>query len=120
MTMPITKEQYIDLKEYWDYQRKVAYNKEMLDQIADQFKNRVHNEFGIMEHSEIKKILWDRVESEDYEDPPKHWVPQDATVRFDWEIDPNTPKQLAKPKGKPVILRAKDGWEKAFDDNNNL
>jgi hypothetical protein len=35
-------------------------------------------------------------------------------------IDPNTPKQLAKPKGKPVILRAKDGWEKAFDDNNNL
>lgn len=118
--MPITKEQYIDLKEYWDYQRKVAYNKEMLDHIAEQFKNRVHNEFGIMEHSEIKKILWDRVESEDYEDPPKHWVPQDSTVRFDWELDPNIPKQLAKPKGKPVILRAKEGWEKAFDDNNNL
>ena len=26
-TMPITKESYKDLKEYWDYQRKVQYNR---------------------------------------------------------------------------------------------
>ena len=28
MPMPITKESYQDLKEYWDFQRKIQYNKE--------------------------------------------------------------------------------------------
>jgi len=28
--MAITKQSYTDLKEYWDYQRKVQYNKEVV------------------------------------------------------------------------------------------
>ena len=28
--MAITKQSYNDLKEYWDYQRKIEYNKEMV------------------------------------------------------------------------------------------
>ena len=118
--MPITKEQYTDLKEYWDYQRKIAYNKEIIFNIAEQFKNRVHNEFGLMDQNEIKNILWDRVGSDDYEDPPKSWIPEDVSMRFEWEPDPNIPKQLTKPKGRPIILKSKEGWEKAFDDDNDI
>ena len=44
----ITKEQYEDLKEYWDYQRKIAYNKEMVFMMADNFEGRVYNDFGMV------------------------------------------------------------------------
>ena len=35
--MAITKQKYNDLKEYWDYQRKVQYNKEIVFNMADTF-----------------------------------------------------------------------------------
>ena len=44
----ITKESYKDLKEYWDYQRKIAYNKEMVFMMADNFEGRVYNDFGMV------------------------------------------------------------------------
>ena len=44
--MPITKESYQDLKEYWDFQRKIQFNKEKIKAFAEQFENRVYNEFG--------------------------------------------------------------------------
>ena len=70
--------------------------------------------------NEIKNILWDRVGSDDYEDPPKSWIPEDVSMRFEWEPDSNIPKQLTKSKGRTVILKAKKGWEKAFDDDNTI
>ena len=42
----ITKESYKDLKEYWDYQRKVQFNKELVFSMAGEFEGRVYNEFG--------------------------------------------------------------------------
>ena len=41
--MPITSEQYKDMKEYWDYQRKVQYNRETIHRMAESFENRVAN-----------------------------------------------------------------------------
>jgi len=118
--MPISKESYNDLKEYWDYQRKVQYNKEVVFNMADQFENRVYNDFGPVSLDEMKDLLWTRVKSEDYEEPRKGWIPEDPSLRFEWEGESHMPKyELPKPKGRPVVLRAKDGWEKAFDDGNN-
>ena len=44
----ITKKSYEDLKEYWDYQRKIAYNKEMVFMMANSFEGRVYNDFGMV------------------------------------------------------------------------
>ena len=46
--MAITKQSYKDLKEYWDYQRKVEYNKEVVHYMADKFEGRVYNDFGMV------------------------------------------------------------------------
>ena len=107
----ITKEQYNDLKEYWDYQRKIAYNKEMVYMMADNFEGRVYNDFGMVNIDEMKDLLWTRVRPEDYEEPRKNWVPEDPKLRFEWEGQAHMPRldfELPKTRsGRPVVLRAK-------------
>jgi len=120
MSMPITKEQYNDMKEYWDYQRKVQYNKEIVHNMAEQFENRVYNDFGMVDLKEMKDLLWARVKSSDYEEPRNGWIPEDSSLRFDWEGPACMPNlELPKSKGKKVILKAKEGWDQAFDNGNN-
>ena len=55
--MAITKQSYNELKEYWDYQRKVEYNKEMVYFMAEKFKGRVYNDFGMIHIDEMKNLL---------------------------------------------------------------
>ena len=90
--MAITKQSYKNLKEYWDYQRKVQYNKEVVYRMADRFEGRVYNDFGMVDLNEMKNLLWTRVKSEDYEEPRKGWVPEDPKLRFEWEGSANMPK----------------------------
>ena len=119
----ITKKDYEDLKEYWDYQRKVQYNKEVVHNMAEQFENRVYNDFGMVDLNEMKDMLWARVKTADYEEPRKGWVPEDPKLRFEWEGEANMPKfEIEKPKGRPVVLKAKGDWNDVFDneeDNSN-
>ena len=106
----ITKESYKDLKEYWDYQRKIAYNKEMVFMMADSFEGRVYNDFGMVNLDDMKDLLWTRVRPEDYEEPRKGWVPEDPKLRFEWEGPAYMPKILdlsGTRSGRPVVLRAK-------------
>ena len=106
----ITKESYKDLKEYWDYQRKIAYNKEMVFMMADSFEGRVYNDFGMVSLDDMKDLLWTRVRPEDYEEPRKGWVPEDPKLRFEWEGPAYMPKILDLSRtrsGRPVVLRAK-------------
>jgi len=107
----ITKEQYKDLKEYWDYQRMIAYNKEMVFMMANNFEGRVYNDFGMVSIDEMKNLLWTRVRPEDYEEPRKGWVPEDPKLRFEWEGQAHMPRldfELPKTRsGRPVVLRAK-------------
>ena len=113
----ITKESYKDLKEYWDYQRKIAYNKEMVFMMADNFEGRVYNDFGMVSIDEMKDLLWLRVKPEDYEEPRKGWVPEDPKLRFEWEGPAHMPKifDLSNVRsGRPVILRAKKKNDKSI------
>ena len=115
--MPITKESYKDLKEYWDYQRKVQYNKETVHRMAEQFENRVYNDFGSVDLNTIKEQLWVRVKPDDYEDPPKNWVPEDPSMRFEWEIyDRDT--NNSTPKWQKLANELDDYIKKTNDDNN--
>ena len=63
--MAISKQSYNKLKEYWDYQRKVEYNREMVFGMADQFEGRVYNDFGMVNLQDMKELLWQRVKAED-------------------------------------------------------
>ena len=113
----ITKESYKDLKEYWDYQRKIAYNKEMVFMMADNFEGRVYNDFGMVGIDEMKNLLWTRVRPEDYEEPRKGWVPEDPKLRFEWEGPAYMPKIFdlsGVRSGRPVVLRAKKKNDKSI------
>ena len=106
--MAIQEKDYKDLKEYWDYQRKIEYNKECVYKMAEKFEGRAYNDFGPIHIDDVKTMLWDKIKSTEYEDPPKSWIPRDPKFRFEWEPDPDAPKRLTQPKGRPVVLRAKD------------
>jgi len=118
----ITKKDYKELKEYWDYQRKVEYNKEVVFNMADSFEGRVYNDFGAVNLNDMKDLLWTRVKPEDYENPRKGWVPLNENYRFEWEGEANMPDfEIDTPKGDRIALKAKDikEWQKAFDDEKN-
>lgn len=83
--MAIPKTKYEDLKEYYDYQRKIAYNKEVIYHMAGRFQNRVYNDFGQVSIEKLKEILWTRVQPEDYEEPRKGYVPEDPKLRIEGE-----------------------------------
>ena len=90
--MAIPKTKYEELKEYWDYQRKIAYNKEVIYHMADRFQNRVYNDFGAVSIEKLKEILWTRVQPEDYEEPRKGYVPEDPNLRIEGEGEAHLPK----------------------------
>ena len=83
--MAIPKTKYEELKEYWDYQRKIEYNREVIYFMADKFQNRVYNDMGNVSIENLKKILWERVQPEDYEEPRKGYVPEDPKLRVEGE-----------------------------------
>jgi len=104
--MAIQQQEYIDLKEYWDFQRKKEYNKERIFAMADKFEGRIFSELGPVSIDEMKQMLWTKIPMEEYEEPPKSWVPADEKYRL-WNEEWPPKPQLEGPKGRPVILRAK-------------
>ena len=77
MPMSITKESYQDLKPYWDFQRKIQFNKENIRAVAEQFENRAHNEFGAMSAKDLFEMFWHRCTQADYDEPHPNWIPED-------------------------------------------
>ena len=51
--MSITKQSYTDLKEYWDFQRKIEYNKERLRALTKEMEGRVYSQFGMLNEKEL-------------------------------------------------------------------
>jgi len=103
----ISKESYEDKKEYWDYQRLIEYNKELLRDSLKSMQGRVFNDFGKVSTEDMFDNIWNKVEADDFEEPPKDWIPQDEKYRFEWEGDPKKNIKLSKSKGRPVVLKAK-------------
>ena len=113
----ITNKSYKDLKEYWDFQRKKEYNREMVFNMAESFEGRVYNDFGMVNLEDMKNLLWHRVKPEDYEEPRKGWVPEDPKLRFEWEGPAHMPKIFdftGLRSGRPVVLRAKKKNDKSI------
>tara|TARA_B000000557_G_scaffold245172_1_gene227297 strand:+ start:3070 stop:3396 length:327 start_codon:yes stop_codon:yes gene_type:complete len=99
----IGREEYIDQKPYWDYQRKIEFNKEQLRWNVE----RIAEQLSMMtDEGEIKEIeidvedmfteMWNRMPMEDYEDPPRNWIPANEKYQI---VDEHT-------RGKPGWLRS--------------
>jgi hypothetical protein len=80
----ISLNQYNDLKEYWDYQRKIEYNREKC-QLACESVIVVQDDLS-MDSSDFFEMMWSKMTQEDYEDPPKNWVPKNPDYRIEGEI----------------------------------
>jgi hypothetical protein len=119
--MSIQPKEYNDLKEYWDYQRKIQYNKEQIFAMANRFEGRTYSDLGPVHIDQVKTMLWDKIQPEEYEEPPEDWVPQDPKFRL-WNEEQLDATKLS-PKARKVVLRAKqriDEVPKILDDDYDI
>ena len=75
----ISLEEYENLKEYYDFQRKKEYNRE---QLQDAMKH-IEEKLGIMALSFDE--IWSRLDEKDYQETPNNWVPRDPKWRIQGE-----------------------------------
>ena len=74
--MAVSKEEYKKLKEYFDFQRKVEYNKEKLRKAV---------EVMLDEPEILFNDIWSKMKEEEMVDVPKGWVPQNDKLKIEGE-----------------------------------
>ena len=84
----ISKEDYMAQKPYWDYQRKVEYNREkVLKGCLNIIKHFGETEDGFqLEEGELFERLWNEITPADYDEPDADWVPAKPQLRIEGEI----------------------------------
>ena len=74
--MAVSKEEYKKLKEYFDFQRKVEYNKEKLRKAV---------EVMLDEPDILFNDIWSRMKEEEMAEIPKGWIPEDDKLKIEGE-----------------------------------
>ena len=74
--MPIPKKKYIELKAYFDFQRKKEYNKEQLRAAVEQIA---------LHPDALFEELWSKMSEEDMRPVPLNWVPKNDTLKIEGE-----------------------------------
>jgi|TARA_B100000424_G_scaffold71658_1_gene53176 hypothetical protein len=75
----ISLEEYKNLKEYYDFQRKKEYNREQLEDAIEEVAKRTG--LTVLSFDE----MWSRLEEKDYQEAPNNWVPRDPKWRIQGE-----------------------------------
>ena len=77
----ITEKDYLNLKEMWDYQRMLEYNKE---QLMNKISSLLDNAFiADVTEEEMFEVFWNRIKERDkFEEPPKAWIPKNEKLRL--------------------------------------
>ena len=78
MTIPI--DEYNNLKEYYDFQRKKEFNREQLRDAMEEIEQRT----GMRVYLSFDEI-WSRIEEKDYQEILSNWVPKDLKWRIQGE-----------------------------------
>ena len=84
--MSIPKQEYYDLKEYWDYQRKLEYNKEVLRNSIESaivLNGEMENVELPFNHDELFEMMWAEFPLENLEDPPGGWIPKNEKYQIE-------------------------------------
>ena len=74
--MAVSKEEYKKLKEYFDFQRKVEYNKEKLRKAV---------EVMLDEPDILFNDIWSRMKEDEMIEAPKDWVPKNDKLKIEGE-----------------------------------
>ena len=74
--MAVSKEEYKKLKEYFDFQRKVEYNKEKLRKAV---------EVMLDEPEILFNDIWGKMKEEEMMEAPKDWVPENDNLKIEGE-----------------------------------
>ena len=74
--MPIPKQKYKELKAYYDFQRKVSYNKEKLRAAV-----------GVMleQPDLLFDDIWSKMKEDEMKESPKDWIPKDDKLKIEGE-----------------------------------
>jgi hypothetical protein len=75
----ISLEEYKNLKEYYDFQRKKEYNREQLEDAIEEVAKRTG--LTVLSFDE----MWSRLEEKDYQEAPNNWIPRDPKWRIQGE-----------------------------------
>ncbi len=81
----ISKKEYKELKAYWDYQRKVEYNREVMRDEMNSAEESYHIE--LLDKEELFDYLWNEIDPEDYVNPPKFWIPINEKYQIEGESE---------------------------------
>ena len=74
--MAVSKEEYKKLKEYFDFQRKVEYNKEKLRKAVN---------FMLDDPEALFQDIWGKMKEEEMIEAPKDWVPENDNLKIEGE-----------------------------------
>ena len=87
----ILKTEYKKLKAYWDYQRKVEYNREIIWDDINSAEDTYHIE--LLDKDELFDYMWGEIEPDDYVDPPKAWIPINEKYQIEGELERKNSKR---------------------------
>ena len=82
--MTISKDKYSELKPFYDFQRQKEFNKDWCRAVVQKVCNLSDGIIGFDEDSAIE-LLWLHMKEEEYQMPPKNYVPDDPKWRIEGE-----------------------------------
>jgi|TARA_R100000049_G_C1925632_1_gene70136 hypothetical protein len=84
MMMTIPKDKYDELKPYYDFQRQKEFNKDWCRAVVQKVCSLSDGIIGYDEDS-ATELLWLHMKEEEYQTPPKNYVPDDPNWRIEGE-----------------------------------
>ena len=82
--MTISKDKYDELKPYYDWQRTKQFNKDWCRAVVQKVFSLADSVIGEDENS-ATELLWVHMKEEEYQTPPKNYVPDDPKWRIEGE-----------------------------------
>ena len=82
--MIIPRDKYNELKPFYDFQRQKEFNKDWCRAVVQKVCSLADGILGENEDS-ATELLWEHMKEEDYQTPPKNYVPDNPKWRIEGE-----------------------------------
>lgn len=80
----ITQEQYHSLKEYYDWQRVIEYNREEVYSKAESVVEGMKEQGVELDIDKVFEELWNSTNQDEYQNPvPDNWIPKNVDLQIE-------------------------------------
>jgi len=80
----ISQDQYSQLKEYYDWQRVIEYNKEQAYNRAESIVEGLREQGADIDVDKVFEELWNETGQDEYEYPvPDNWIPKNIDLQIE-------------------------------------